>query len=61
MDEREGYGEMYFTDGTIYKGNWQRGLQTGKAMIIFPDGNSKEGFFSNNIFYGENSPITNKE
>jgi hypothetical protein len=47
---------MYFTDGTIYKGNWSRGLQTGKATMSLPDGTFKEGFFSNNIFYGDNSP-----
>jgi hypothetical protein len=26
--------------------------------MILPDGSMKEGFFSNNIFYGENSPET---
>lgn len=47
---------MIFTDGTLYKGNWHRGLQTGKATMTLPDGTMKEGYFSNNIFYGEKSP-----
>jgi hypothetical protein len=52
---------MYFTDGTIYKGNWSRGLQTGRSVMILPDGSVKEGFFSNNIFYGDNSPTSGSE
>ena len=47
---------MHFPDGTIYKGSWNRGLQSGKATITLADGNIKEGYFSNNIFYGEYSP-----
>jgi hypothetical protein len=34
-DERNGYGEMYFTDGTVYKGNWVKGIQSGKGVMIF--------------------------
>jgi hypothetical protein len=52
---------MHFIDGTVYKGNWCRGLQTGKATMILPDGTIKEGYFSNNIFYGENSPIQSEQ
>ena len=47
---------MFFTDGSIYKGEWARGLQNGKAIMILPDKTVREGYFSNNIFYGENKP-----
>jgi hypothetical protein len=29
--------------------------------MILPDGTIKEGIFSNNIFYGENSPTTSEK
>lgn len=25
-DERHGYGEMYWTDGSCYKGEWENGI-----------------------------------
>ena len=28
-DERHGYGEMYWTDGSVYKGEWNNGKQHG--------------------------------
>ncbi|CDW85222.1 UNKNOWN [Stylonychia lemnae] len=57
-DERDGYGEMYFTDGTTYKGDWTKGLQNGKGTLINPDNTFVEGHFHNNIFYGQNSPVS---
>jgi hypothetical protein len=33
-DLREGYGELSFNDGSIYKGEWKKGKQNGKGMII---------------------------
>lgn len=48
---------MIFNDGTIYKGTWSRGLQSGNGILMSPDGSMKEGFFKNNIFYGDNSPM----
>ena len=26
-DVRDGYGEMYWSDGTVYKGQWKNGQQ----------------------------------
>lgn len=51
-DERDGYGEMYWTDGSIYKGEWRKGIQEGKGVMTFPDGRIKDGNFENNIFKG---------
>jgi len=49
---------MYFSDGTVYKGDWTRGLQNGRGTIINPDGSIVEGFFVNNVYYGSNSPLS---
>ena len=48
-----GYGEMYWTDGSIYKGEWFKGIQHGKGIMTFPDGRIKDGLFENNVFKGE--------
>ena len=37
-DEREGEGEMRWTDGSVYIGQWMRGIQHGWGKMIFPDG-----------------------
>ena len=41
---------MYWADGTIYRGYWDEGLQTGIGLMIFTDGQRKAGFFENNIY-----------
>jgi hypothetical protein len=51
-DEREGYGMMYWTDGSNYKGEWKKGIQHGFGKMSFPDGRVKEGMFENNIYKG---------
>lgn len=51
-DERDGYGEMIWTDGSRYIGQWLRGIQHGYGKIIFPDGTVREGYFENNIYVG---------
>ena len=53
-----GYGEMYWTDGSVYKGDWIKGIQHGKGVMTFPDGRIKDGFFHNNVFKG-NTQIVN--
>jgi hypothetical protein len=49
-DQREGYGEMQWNDGSVYKGFWARGLQDGDGVLITADGKRKEGRFSSNKF-----------
>jgi hypothetical protein len=53
-DERNGQGEMHWTDGTVYSGGWYRGIQHGKGTMKLPDGSMKEGYFQNNIFISDN-------
>lgn len=43
---------MFWTDGSIYKGMWYKGIQHGKGRMEFPDKKIKEGIFQNNIFQG---------
>ena len=51
-DERNGFGEMYWTDGSIYKGEWKKGIQHGRGVMTMPDGRIKDGIFEANIFKG---------
>ena len=59
-DEREGIGEMRWTDGSVYLGQWHRGIQHGYGKMIFPDGVIKEGNYENNI-YKENLQVVESE
>jgi hypothetical protein len=47
---------MTWTDGSVYNGDWIRGIQHGKGKMKFPDGSEKEGYFENNVFTGEQPP-----
>lgn len=55
-DQREGYGEMYWTDGTVYKGEWRKGCQHGFGKMLQPDGYMFEGYFDMNVFKGPVAP-----
>lgn len=41
---------MLWTDGSMYEGEWIRGIQHGIGRMVFPDGTAKEGYFENNVF-----------
>jgi hypothetical protein len=41
---------MIWTDGSMYDGQWIRGIQHGLGKIVLPDGTYKEGHFENNVF-----------
>lgn len=41
----EGYGTFTSAQGTVYKGEWKRGLPDGQGEETFPDGNSYKGLF----------------
>jgi hypothetical protein len=45
---KEGYGEMHWADGSIYRGTWDRGVQNGIGIIIFAGGERKAGLFQDN-------------
>lgn len=40
---------MYWQDGSIYKGSWQRGIQNGLGLMCFSNGIKKAGFFKDNV------------
>ena len=42
----EGYGEMTFSNGDIYKGNWNNGFINGHGIKIYSNGNFYEGNWS---------------
>ncbi len=50
---RHGYGEMFWVDGSIYKGDWQLGVQHGFGEITLLDGKVKQGKFQNNVYIGK--------
>ena len=40
---RQGFGECYYTDGSIYKGYWKNDQRNGQGSITYFDGNKYEG------------------
>jgi predicted RNA-binding Zn-ribbon protein involved in translation (DUF1610 family) len=47
----DGYGEYYWTNGNIYKGNWENGKRAGEGEYIAEDFTYK-GSFADNQFNG---------
>ena len=45
-----GSGQMLWTDGSMYEGEWISGIQHGLGRMVFPNGVSKEGYFENNVY-----------
>ena len=43
---------MYWTDGSLYQGEWRNGIQHGHGKMVFPDQTVKEGLFENNVYVG---------
>jgi hypothetical protein len=41
---------MTWTDGSVYKGHWIKGVQHGIGIMKFPNGKKRAGFFENNVF-----------
>ena len=41
---------MFWVDGTVYRGEWLKGVQHGYGKLILPDGSVKEGMFEHNVF-----------
>lgn len=40
---KEGNGEFYYANGTRYKGQWSKGKQHGKGVMISIMGDKREG------------------
>ena len=49
---------MHWSDGSIYRGFWENGVQNGLGLMIFKDGMRKAGFFEENIYL---SPLLTME
>lgn len=49
---------MFWADGSIYRGLWDKGVQSGLGLMIFKDGVRKAGIFENNIY---KSPLLKME
>lgn len=39
---------MIYRDGSIYEGEWTKGLKNGRGRVIYPDGSKLEGIFLEN-------------
>merc|ERR1711988_542633 len=53
-DKRKGRGEMKFTDGSIYKGQWANDVQEGLGTWMSKDGKSKyDGNWHLGLRYGQ--------
>ena len=50
-----GYGEIYFTNGNIYKGGIEQGMEGGIGTLTFTDGSEKSGLWENGDFIKETS------
>jgi hypothetical protein len=44
-----GYGEIKFTSGSVYKGNFEYGLRSGNGTFYFASGNILKGNFKNDL------------
>ncbi|XP_036953519.1 uncharacterized protein LOC119019211 isoform X2 [Acanthopagrus latus] len=49
---RHGLGQLTFSDGTCYTGQFENGLFNGCGMLVFPDGSRYEGEFVQGKFQG---------
>jgi hypothetical protein len=52
---------MKWTDGSVYQGDWFRGIQHGVGKMIFPDGTVKEGCFEYNVYKGPKEMVSNSQ
>ncbi|TKS68672.1 MORN repeat-containing protein 4 [Collichthys lucidus] len=49
---RHGLGQLTFSDGTCYTGQFENGLFNGCGVLVFPDGSRYEGEFVQGKFQG---------
>ena len=49
----DGQGEMVYSNGVRYKGQWVEGKRYGYGVLVWPNGNIFEGAFLNNELVGE--------
>ncbi|XP_055745872.1 MORN repeat-containing protein 4 [Salvelinus fontinalis] len=49
---KHGMGQLKFSDGTCYAGQFENGLFQGSGVLLFPDGSRYEGQFTQGKFQG---------
>uniref|UniRef100_W5N577 MORN repeat-containing protein 4 n=1 Tax=Lepisosteus oculatus TaxID=7918 RepID=W5N577_LEPOC len=49
---RHGLGQLQFSEGTSYTGQFENGLFSGCGVLVFPDGSRYEGEFVQGKFQG---------
>ncbi|KAI3353511.1 hypothetical protein L3Q82_020030 [Scortum barcoo] len=49
---RHGLGQLTFSDGTCYTGQFENGLFNGCGVLVFPDGSRYDGEFVQGKFQG---------
>jgi hypothetical protein len=52
-DKMNGYGEYYFSSGSVYKGHFHNNIFNGEGEYTFPDGAKYSGGWQNNRMHGE--------
>jgi phage FluMu protein Com len=52
-EEYHGIGIYYFNDGSVYEGEWHRGMRFGHGQFRSCEGWTYEGFFDSNRRHGE--------
>ena len=52
MNLLDGQGLAKYKDGSVYKGNWRRGLKEGEGKLEWPDGSSITGTFKADLANG---------
>lgn len=49
---RTGQGTMYYSDGSVYAGEWKNDMRNGQGTLTWADGNQYEGDFVENEITG---------
>lgn len=39
---------MTWPDSSVYRGEWQQGVQEGLGIMVYPDGSQRAGLFKGN-------------
>ena len=48
----DGFGTLYYIDGSIYEGNFKKGMRCGKGRMIYANTNIYEGDWVNDLNEG---------
>jgi hypothetical protein len=48
----QGKGNLYFSDGRVYRGDWRAGFKEGMGVLIYPNQDKYTGDFIDNKFHG---------